>query len=114
MTFNNIWFNIELGINHVLDPNAYDHILFLIALTVPYAFNHWKKLLTLVSLFTLGHTISLILSAYNIVHADTDIVEFLIPVSILIMCVFNILQPGKNLGKISPVSYTHLTLPTIA
>ena len=59
----NVWFNIEYGINHVLDINAYDHVLFLIALTVPYLFKDWKRVLLLVTTFTLGHTLSLVLAA---------------------------------------------------
>ena len=45
----NFWFNVEYGINHVLDINAYDHVLFLISLTVPYVFKDWKRVLILVS-----------------------------------------------------------------
>ena len=41
----NFWFNVEYGINHVLDINAYDHVLFLIVLTVPYVFKDWKRIL---------------------------------------------------------------------
>ena len=48
----NFWFNVEYGINHVLDINAYDHVLFLIVLTIPYIFKDWKPVLLLVSMFT--------------------------------------------------------------
>ena len=78
----NIWFNVEYGINHVLDINAYDHVLFLIVLTVPYLFNNWKRVLLLVSLFTLGHTLSLVLAAYSVVSVNGKLVEFLIPITI--------------------------------
>ena len=78
----NFWFNVEYGINHVLNINAYDHVLFLIALTVPYMFKDWKRVLILVSVFTLGHTLSLVLAAYDIVRIDGQIIEFLIPVTI--------------------------------
>ena len=50
------WLYFKVGINHVLDINAYDHVLFLIALMIPYAFKDWKRVLLLVSLFTIGHT----------------------------------------------------------
>jgi hypothetical protein len=50
------WIYFQIGLRHVLDIKAYDHILFLIALTVPYAFKDWKRVLVLVSVFTLGHT----------------------------------------------------------
>ena len=90
------WFNVEYGINHVLDINAYDHVLFLIVLTVPYLFKDWKRVLYLVSIFTIGHTLSLILSAYKIVSINAIIVEFLIPVTILVVAIFNVFTAGKN------------------
>lgn len=95
----NFWFNVEYGINHVLDINAYDHVLFLIALTVPYLFKDWKRVLLLVSLFTLGHTLSLVLAGYNVVSVNGKLVEFLIPVSILVVALFNVFTAGKGAQK---------------
>lgn len=92
----NFWFNVEYGINHVLDINAYDHVLFLIVLTVPYVFKDWKRVLLLVSVFTLGHTLSLVLAAYNVVSVNATLVEFLIPITILIVALFNVLTSGKG------------------
>ncbi len=94
--FQNFWFNVEYGINHVLDINAYDHVLFLIVLTVPYVFKDWKRVLLLVSMFTLGHTLSLVLAAYNVVRVNAQIVEFLIPITILIVALFNVFTSGKG------------------
>ncbi|WP_298239435.1 HupE/UreJ family protein [uncultured Algibacter sp.] len=95
----NFWFNVEYGINHVLDINAYDHVLFLISLTVPYVFKDWKRVLLLVSMFTLGHTLSLVLAAYGIVSVNAQLVEFLIPITILIVAVFNVFTAGKGAQK---------------
>ncbi|WP_417290689.1 HupE/UreJ family protein [Corallibacter sp.] len=95
----NFWFNVEYGIYHVLDINAYDHVLFLIVLTVPYLFKDWKRVLLLVSTFTLGHTLSLILAAYNVVRVNGIIVEFLIPVTILVVALFNVFTAGKGAQK---------------
>lgn len=92
----NFWFNVEYGINHVLDINAYDHVLFLIVLTVPYVFKDWKRVLLLVSMFTLGHTLSLVLAAYNVVTVNATVVEFLIPITILIVAIFNVFTSGKG------------------
>jgi hypothetical protein len=97
--FENFWFNIQYGINHVLDLNAYDHVLFLIVLTVPYMFKDWKRLLLLVSMFTLGHTLSLILAVYDIISVKAQMVEFLIPITILIVAVFNVFTSGKGAQK---------------
>jgi len=93
------WFNVQYGINHVLDINAYDHVLFLTVLTVPYIFKDWKRVLILVSVFTLGHTLSLLLAAYGIVTVSANLVEFLIPVTILVAALFNVFTAGKGAQK---------------
>jgi len=93
------WFNLQYGINHVLDINAYDHVLFLIVLTIPYIFKNWKRILLLVSVFTLGHTLSLVLATYGVVSVSTNLVEFLIPVTILIAALFNVFTSGKGAQK---------------
>ena len=95
----NFWFNVEYGINHVLDINAYDHVLFLIVLTIPYIFKDWKPVLLLVSMFTLGHTLSLVLAVYGVVSVNSTIVEFLIPITILIVALFNVFTAGKGSQK---------------
>lgn len=92
----NFWFNVKYGINHVLDLNGYDHVLFLMVLAVPYVFKDWKRVLLLVSMFTLGHTLSLVLAAYGIVSVNGELVEFLIPVTILIAAIYNVFTAGKN------------------
>ncbi|MFG6685056.1 HupE/UreJ family protein [Mariniflexile sp. HNIBRBA6329] len=97
--FENFWFNVQYGINHVLDINAYDHVLFLIVLTVPYMFKDWKRVLLLVSIFTLGHTLSLILAAYGIISVKAQMVEFLIPITILVVALFNVFTSGKGAQK---------------
>jgi len=92
---------INLGLKHVLDWKAYDHVLFLIVLTVFYSFKDWKKVLWLITAFTLGHTLSLTLAAYNIIYVKMAIVEFLIPLTILITAIYNIFKvksPPKNIN----------------
>ena len=90
------WFNVHYGINHVLDLNGYDHVLFLIVLTIPYLFKDWKRVLLLVSIFTIGHTLSLVLAAYNVVSVNGKLVELLIPITILIVAIFNVFTTGKK------------------
>lgn len=94
----------KLGLNHVLDIHAYDHVLFLIALMVPYAFKDWKRVLLLVSLFTLGHTLSLLLSVYGVVYINPTLVEFLIPITILVTAIFHLFTAGKS-GKKESISF---------
>lgn len=93
------WLYFQLGLQHVLDWHAYDHILFLIVLVASYSFLAWKRVFWLVTIFTLGHTISLFLSVYEIVLVDTAWVEFLIPITILITAFFNIVNAKKREGK---------------
>ena len=85
----------KIGLEHVIDLNAYDHILFLIVLAVVFNFNEWKKAIWLITSFTIGHTITLALSAYNIISVNAALVEFLIPLTIFITGVFNILRAKK-------------------
>ena len=90
------WMYFTIGLKHVLDINAYDHVLFLIALVIPYAFKDWKNVFVLVSLFTLGHTLALLLSVYGVVQIKASLVEFLIPITILITAVFHLFTAGKS------------------
>jgi hypothetical protein len=87
---------VKIGLNHVLDFSAYDHILFLIVLAVVFSFHQLKKVLWLITLFTLGHSLTLTLSAYGVLKIDVTIIEFLIPVTIFITGVVNILNIGKT------------------
>lgn len=87
---------VKMGLNHVLDFSAYDHILFLIALAVIFSLDQLKKVIWLITLFTIGHTITLALSAYGVLKIDVKIVEFLIPVTIFITGVFNLVNISKT------------------
>ncbi|MBL4642509.1 MAG: HupE/UreJ family protein [Flavobacteriaceae bacterium] len=87
---------LKIGLNHVLDFSAYDHILFLVALAVIFSFDQFKKVLWLITLFTIGHTLTLALSAYGVLKVDVKIVEFLIPVTIFITGVVNIVNSAKT------------------
>jgi hypothetical protein len=90
------WLYFKLGLHHVLDINGYDHVLFLIALIVPYAFKDWKRVLLLVTLFTIGHTLSLTLSVFGVVYINPTLVEFLIPITIFVTAVFHLFTAGKS------------------
>jgi len=87
---------VKMGLNHVLDFTAYDHILFLIVLAVIFEFHQLKKVLWLITLFTIGHSLTLALSAYGVLKVDVKIVEFLIPVTIFITGVVNIFNLGRK------------------
>ena len=91
---------LTLGINHIADINAYDHILFIITLCAVYTFSQWKNVLVLVTAFTIGHSLTLALATLNLIHVSTDLIEFLIPLTIFITALSNVLQKsGKVLLK---------------
>ena len=103
------WVYFQIGLHHVLDSKAYDHILFLMALVIPFTFKDWKRILISISLFTLGHTTALLLSVYAILVVKASIVELLIPITILLSALFNLFTIGKtnrkeNLNLISVIT----------
>jgi|AntRauMFilla1563_2_1112583.scaffolds.fasta_scaffold41426_2 hypothetical protein len=98
------WLYFKLGLDHVLDIHAYDHVMFLIALIIPYAFKDWKRVFLLVSLFTIGHTLALFLSVFGVVSINASYVEFLIPITILITAIFHLFTAGKS-SKNESVSF---------
>ncbi|WBU90916.1 HupE/UreJ family protein [Cellulophaga omnivescoria] len=95
-------FYIGLGLEHVLDLSAYDHILFLTALAIPFTFKDWKNVLLLATVFTVTHCFSLGLSSYGYVTPDVSLIEFLIPVTIFITALFNI-YAAKNKQTLASV-----------
>ncbi len=94
--------NFLEGFFHVLDINAYDHILFIMLLAVPYLFSNWKKLLWLVTAFTVGHTLSLLFAVYEVVNVSTLWIEFLIPASIAVAAIHNMSTASKKQPKELP------------
>ena len=79
----------------MLDILAYDHVLFIIVLTIIYNFNQWKKVIWLITFFTIGHSITLGLAAFDLLNIPLEIVEFLIPVTICTTGFFNILKTSS-------------------
>ena len=75
---------LELGFDHILDLNGYDHILFVSVLTAIYTVRDWKKIVWLITAFTVGHSITLALAALDIISFNPDMIETLIPITIII------------------------------
>lgn len=98
----------ELGFDHILNLEALDHILFILVLCALYDIHQWKKLLLLVTAFTIGHSITLAMTALNIIKVSSDIVEFLIPITIFLTAVYNLMVIGKGNKKKSAVNYQYL------
>ena len=101
---------MQIGLRHVLDINAYDHILFLTALVVPYHFKDWRKIITLVSVFTLGHTLALVLAVFDMVKINVSLVEFLIPITILFTAIANLFKARKGSGTTNITAAIIITL----
>ncbi|RZS95222.1 HupE/UreJ family protein [Cecembia calidifontis] len=95
----------QLGIQHILDLDGFDHILFVVALCAIYILRDWKKIIILVTAFTVGHSLTLALATLNLIKVDTDLVEFLIPVTIGITALSNILKPKPSTGKGLQINY---------
>jgi hypothetical protein len=88
----NFGFYFDLGWHHIIAKEAKDHWLFILALAAIYLIGNWKQVLILVTAFTIGHSLTLALSVYDIVRVNSDWVEFLIPCTIVITALFNFFQ----------------------
>lgn len=86
------WDYFHIGWNHIINRNAWDHLLFIMALSAIYVFKDWKQVLILVTAFTIGHTVTLILATFNIIRFSSTWIEFLIPVTIMITALANTLM----------------------
>jgi hypothetical protein len=85
----------ELGFRHIFNLRAYDHIVFLLALCAPYVLADWRRVVALVTSFTLGHSLTLALATLGFVHYSPALIERLIPVTILLTCLLNLLRAGR-------------------
>ena len=89
---------LSLGLEHIVDIRGSDHILFVIALTALFTINDWKKVLILVTAFTIGHSITLALATLRVINFNTELIEFLIPVTIFLTAFFNLFR-NKGAGR---------------
>jgi hypothetical protein len=85
------------GLDHILDINGYDHILFVLALAAIYLMRDWRKVLILITAFTIGHSITLALSTLDYVKINPELIEFLIPVTIFITAFANLFKKERDL-----------------
>lgn len=95
----------SLGTEHILSWDALDHILFVTALCLRYLIHDWKKVVIMVTAFTIGHSLTLALSALNMVNFPARWIEFLVPVTIAITAVSNLLQKNFEFRQPLPVIY---------
>jgi hypothetical protein len=85
-------FYFDMGWHHIIAWDALDHILFILALSAIYLIGNWKQVLVLVTAFTIGHSLTLALSVYDVIRANDKWVEFLIPCTIIATALFNFFQ----------------------
>lgn len=95
----------QLGTEHILDTKAFDHILFIIALCVIYLVKEWRKILLLVTAFTIGHSITLALATLKIINVQTNLVEFLIPATIFVTAANNIAKKKEVSPRKIQINY---------
>jgi hypothetical protein len=97
-----------LGKDHILDyANGYDHILFVVALCAVYGVRDWKQILILITAFTIGHSVTLALATLNIISVSTALIEFLIPLTILVTAASNLFRKESGITH-GPVQLNYL------
>jgi hypothetical protein len=99
------WLYFGLGFEHIADLAGYDHIIFVVALCLRYTFDDWKKILVLITAFTIGHSITLALSTLDYVQVSAAWIEFLIPVTIVFTALSNISQKDFKFKTRFPLIY---------
>ena len=85
-------FYFGIGWGHIISKDALDHQLFIAALVAIYLLKDWKQVLILVTAFTIGHSLTLVLSVFDIIRFNSRWVEFLIPLTIVITALSNLYQ----------------------
>lgn len=93
---NSLSFYIKLGFEHISDFAGYDHMLFLVALCAIYRIEQWRSVLILVTAFTIGHSVTLVLSSLDVLVIQSNIIEFLIPVTIFLTALNNVISSNSG------------------
>ena len=96
---------MQIGFNHIANLSGMDHILFVAALCIRYQLSDWKKWLVLITAFTIGHSVTLVLSVFNYLDFAPNWIEFLIPVTILITSISNMFVKKFTFNTKFPVIY---------
>jgi len=89
-----------LGLQHIADLKGYDHILFILTLCVVYTLKEWKRVLILITAFTIGHSLTLALATLDLIRVDGDVIEFLIPLTIFLTALANVIARKKQVSPL--------------
>ena len=87
---------LQLGFLHICTPRAADHLTFLLALCAPYVLADWRRVLALVTSFTVGHSLTLALSTLGVVDFNRTVIEALIPITIIITALVNLYKADPD------------------
>ena len=103
------WIYFEIGVRHFLSRNAYEPFLFLMALSIPFAFKDWKKLLILATVFSVSFAIALLLSIYGMVLIKPEITDPDIAVAEPVpkLCILQQIKQWTNYQKYSTYQKQH-------
>ena len=104
------WTYFTLGKNHILDWLAYDHMLFLLALVAIFTLKHWRQVILLATGFTIGHSITLALAGLDLIRFPMDVVEMLIPVTIILTGIYNLKRGPMEISQ--KVGLNHYAMAT--
>ena len=96
---------LHLGFKHIISWGAWDHILFVLVLTLRYQWADWKKLLVLITAFTIGHSVTLALSTLNWLDFPSAMIELLIPITILLTAISNFWVKSFHFKSKYPLIY---------
>ena len=90
----------ELGLHHIADLRGYDHILFILTLCAVYSLQEWKRVLVLITAFTIGHSLTLALATLDVIRVNGDVIEFLIPLTIFITALVNLMSRKQEVSRL--------------
>jgi hypothetical protein len=86
---------LQLGFWHIWSWQATDHLTFLLALCAPFVLADWRRVVALVTSFTIGHSLTLALATMGLVGFNKTVIEALIPVTIMLTAALNMTQVGR-------------------
>jgi hypothetical protein len=101
---NDFIFFFKLGWSHIISIEALDHLYFIGVLAIIYSFSKWKQVLVLVTAFTIGHSLTLILSVLDLIRFNTEYVEFAIPCTIIFSAGMNMMA-HKEISRAISIQY---------
>ena len=104
------WIYFENGFRHILNLLTCKHILYLVVLTVSYESKDWRKLLLLVSFFTIGNMVALVLSFFGVIVIKLKLIGFLTPIIILLIALYAIFTVGKSSKQVGINWISFITL----